>query len=566
VIRTPGGLTRKTTTARAATFADPADLLSMSMMTHTITDNGAVNTLVYNAAARVMTTTTAAGRTSTVQIDARGRVRQTQHAALASTAYVYDGRGLLSTLTAGTGNAGRITVLTYNGAQEVTAVSDALGQTTRFVYDLAGRSVSQTRPDGQVIGFGYDANGNLSQLTPPGRPAHSFAYTPVDLLAQYAPPDANPGSDDTQYGYDADSRLSLRVRPDNQTLSVGYDNAGRVATIAIARGQFGYAYNPTTGNLATVSAPGGIILSSTYDGALLTGQNWSGPVAGSVGYVYDNRFRSVSTTVNGGNGIAFQYDADSLLTQAGALGLSRSSQNGLITGTVLGGVVDTWITNAFGEPTGYSALFNTAPLYTLQMERDPLGRISRKVETIGGATAVYSYTYDLVGRLASVRKNGVAVETYTYDANSNRLTATGVGGPRIGVYDAQDRLTQYGVTTYSYTAAGELATKTAGAQTTTYSYDALGNHLPGGRPGTAHRQSGRRGVGARLSLRERPAADCGTRRRRGRGEPLRLRHPPQRAGVSGQGQYDLSHPDRPGGQSAAGGRDHNGRRSAADGL
>jgi len=477
VIRTPGGLTRTTTSVRASALTDPSNLLSMSMMTHTVTDNGAVNTLVYDAAARVMTTTTAAGRISTVQIDAQGRVSQTQHAALAPTAYVYDGRGLLRAITAGTGPGSRMTTLTYDGAQDVTAVTDALGQAIHFVYDLAGRPVSQTRPDGHMIGFGYDANGNQSSLTPPGRLPHSFAYTPIDLLAQYTPPAVNPGSDDTQYSYDADRRLALRTRPDGQIVGVGYDSAGRVSTYTIARGQFGYTYNPTTANLATISAPGGITLAYTYDGALLTGQNWSGPVAGSVGYVYDNRFRSVSTTVNGGNGIAFQYDADSLLTQAGALVLSRSPQNGLLTGTVLGGVVDTWITNAFGEPTGYSALFNTAPLYTLQMERDPLGRISRKVETIGGATAVYSYTYDLVGRLASVRKNGVAVETYTYDANSNRLTATGVGGPRIGVYDAQDRLTQYGVTTYSYTAAGELATKTAGAQTTTYSYDALGNLL-----------------------------------------------------------------------------------------
>ena len=36
-----------------------------------------------------------------------------------------------------------------------------------------------------------------------------------------------------------------------------------------------------------------------------------------------------------------------------------------------------------------------------------------------------------------------------------------------GSFDAQDRLTQAGTTQYTYTAAGELASKTAASATTT---------------------------------------------------------------------------------------------------
>lgn len=64
-----------------------------------------------------------------------------------------------------------------------------------------------------------------------------------------------------------------------------------------------------------------------------------------------------------------------------------------------------------------------------------------------------------------------------YDANDNRLSASGPGGTVTGSYDAQDRLLQYGATTYTYTANGELQNKTVGSQTTTYAYDALGNLL-----------------------------------------------------------------------------------------
>lgn len=45
----------------------------------------------------------------------------------------------------------------------------------------------------------------------------------------------------------------------------------------------------------------------------------------------------------------------------------------------------------------------------------------------------------------------------------------------IGTYDTQDRLTQYGATSYTYTPNGELLTKTDTTGTTTYNYDELEN-------------------------------------------------------------------------------------------
>ncbi len=74
-------------------------------------------------------------------------------------------------------------------------------------------------------------------------------------------------------------------------------------------------------------------------------------------------------------------------------------------------------------------------------------------------------------------KNGVAVGHYEYDSNSNRTSYTGQLGSFSGTYDNQDRLLSYGSNTYTYTANGELLTKTSGGQTTTYNYDVLGNLL-----------------------------------------------------------------------------------------
>jgi RHS repeat-associated protein len=205
---------------------------------------------------------------------------------------------------------------------------------------------------------------------------------------------------------------------------------------------------------------------------------------GSVSRGYDNDFRMISLSINGGGPIIFQYDADSLLTQAGALTLNRNTQNGLITGAIIGNLADIRGYNSFGEITTYRASASGSTLLLINYTRDKLGRITQKSETIGGATTSFNYDYDLAGRLKEVIKNGATQTSYSYDDNSNRLSRTAGGNTISGSYDAQDRLLTYGNANYGYTANGELQTKTVGGQTTTYQYDVLGNlkgvNLPNG--------------------------------------------------------------------------------------
>src|SRR5574337_1435992 len=238
----------------------------------------------------------------------------------------------------------------------------------------------------------------------------------------------------------------------------------------------------TTRNVRSLTVPDGISLTYTYDGSLLTGTTWSGPIAGSVTRTYDTDFRVSSQSVNGANPVAFTYDPDSLLTGAGSLTLTRSPSNGLLTGTTLGNVTDTRTYNTFGESLTYTASYSGTPFYATQYTRDKLGRITQQVETIGGVPTTFDYSYDIAGHLIEVRTNGTTTASYTYDSNGNRLTGPGLGSSPT--YDDQDRLLQYGPNAYTYTASGELATKTVGSTVTTYTYDELGNLtrvvLPGG--------------------------------------------------------------------------------------
>ncbi len=159
---------------------------------------------------------------------------------------------------------------------------------------------------------------------------------------------------------------------------------------------------------------------------------------------------------------------------------------------------DSYSYNGFGEVDRYSASHNGAAVLNIAYTRDKLGRITQKVETVGGVTTTYDYGYDAIGQLIEVKQNGATVASYVYDANGNRLSKTAGGVTVNGAYDAQDRLLSYGNATYTYTANGEMKTKTDGGQTTTYDYDALGNLRGVSLPdGTADRVPDRRPEPAR---------------------------------------------------------------------
>lgn len=468
-----GGLTFTTTMERSVTLSDPSDLLSLTNLTDRITLNGRASTSVFTASTRTMNNTSAAGRQSTAVINAQGKVTQRQISGISAISNSFDAHGRLANISQGSGADVRTTGFNYNSNGYLDSSTDPLGRITEFEYDAAGRVIRQSLPDGRAILYGYDANGNLISLTPPGRPAHVFTYTPVNLQAQYTPPAVDAGDPSTRYTYNADKQLTQVSRPGGQTFNFEYDNAGRLSAMTLPTEQVGYTYG-ATGKLAGISAIDGT-LSYTYNGSLLTQSDWSGQIVGSVSYGHDNDFRMTSLRVNGGGSITYQYDADSLLTQAGALSLNRNAQNGLLIGTALGSLNDSRDYNSFGEITTYSASANGSAMLAINYTRDKLGRITQKTETIGGTTTTFNYDYDLAGRLREVKKNGTTAGSYGYDDNGNRLNKTAGGATVSGSYDAQDRLVSYGNATYKYTAIGELQTKTMNGQTTTYQYDMLSN-------------------------------------------------------------------------------------------
>jgi RHS repeat-associated protein len=472
---TPGGLSRQVSSQRAVVLSNPDDPLALASIVDTLTINGRDFLSTYDAANRRFTLRTPEGRERTLSVNEKGRPATIQLANLEPVDLEYDDLGRLSSVARGTGDDRRAFTLEYDDKGWLSKINGPLSQNVQFEHDDAGRILRQISAAGTAISFSYDPNGNLNSVTPSGKPIHQFDFTAVDLLSTYNPPPLGTGTVGTTYSYNLDQQLTQVNRPDGRSIDLGYDARGRSATVASSEGLSRLSYDPITGRLASLSSPDGETIGYTYDGFLPTGTAWSGQVAGTVTRTYDDSFHLVSTSVNGADPITFQYDRDDLPVQAGNLTLQRNSANGFLAGTTLGEVATTQSYNGFGELGDFQASFGSTPLYEASYTRDKLGRITEKVETLGNITEILDYDYDSAGRLADIIQNGTVIAHYDYDENGNRLSESTPAGTVACTYDTQDRLLQHGDVTYTYSANGELATKTQNGAVVTYTYDDLGS-------------------------------------------------------------------------------------------
>ena len=445
--------------------------------------NGQPYVVSFDASNRALTETTSEGRQATTTLDSQGRIVRVQTPGLAPAQMSYDVLGRLAGTTVGSGAEARATSFSYDAQGYLETVTDSLGRSASFTYDLAGRPLSTALPGNHVIQVSYDANGNRTSVTPPDRPSHGFGYTEVDQTSRYTPPPASPGGS-TLYTYNLDRQPLSATRPDGEVTDLTYDTAGRVESVSFERGSLDLGYGPK-GNISSLTAPGNETISLGYNQGLMTSWTSSGTVGGSVERVHDNNFRVRSRSVSGAGTLALAYDNDDLLTKAGSLTLNRDPQNGLLTGTNLGQISDQVTRNQFAEVISYETTAAGTALYSQTLDRDAIGRITERTESVSGVERTYAYSYDDAGRLEQVREDGQVVGTYGYDANGNRISVTTADSTILSTHDDQDRLLTQGNTTFTYSANGDLESRTTDGETTSYDYDSLGNlvavELPDGR-------------------------------------------------------------------------------------
>ncbi|NJL29178.1 MAG: RHS repeat-associated core domain-containing protein, partial [Thermoanaerobaculia bacterium] len=472
-LRTPSGLERTETFERAVTLENPDDPLSLTRQEDRWTVAGKTTTQVYDAATRRLTTTSPEGRRWEVELDEEGRVVSGRMGNLESLRLGYDAEGRVVALRQGAGAEERVFEIGFNTLGQVVTFSDPLMNTVSLEQDAADRVLRQLLPSGREISSSYDASSNLTSVTPPSQATHNFGYTSADLLASYTPP-VEAATGPIIFAHNLDHQLAQVDRTDGRAMQIVFNAAGQIETVTHSEGILNLSYDPASGQPSILTVPGSI-LSFTYDGQVVTETTWSGDVSGSVGWSYDTELRVTSEQVNGSQSVAWQYDRDNLPIHVGDLVITRDAATGFITEATVGSVATRRSHNAFGELVSIESSIAQTLIYRQDLERDKTGRIVAKTETVGTETHRFEFFHDIDGQLVRVERNGLPWAEYGYDANGNRLTYRGVLGDADGLFDAQDRLLEYGDKSYAYTASGELETITQYDQITQSSYDVFGS-------------------------------------------------------------------------------------------
>lgn len=445
-----GWVEKVITRSGTVTLNNPSDMFDIDEYYESITQNWKTTTIVYDGATSKYTSTSPEGILSYVTIDSQEKATQIQEASFHPVDFTYDADGRLQRIEH---TSARPTEYTYNINGYISKSENALGEETFYTYDSAGRLLTKTLPDTRVIAYTYDDNGNMTSLTTPSSITHDMSYNDFDLMSGYLT------TASTTYTYNDDRQVTQITRPNSDTINYTYSSTrGRLTGITTSAGNYVITQNTGGWNYPdSIESPDGSIVSFYQFGDLNWQTTWSGATSGQVAFGYNNDHLISSVTVNSEPQYTLTYNNDNQLIAVGDEVITRSTTHGKITNATLGNAYEDYTYSSFGELSSITGEYSTTPVYSASYTRDDLGRIETLSEKYGaGATQNYEYIYDSSGRLTDVKLGGAVINSYTYDANSNRTSATYGMTTINATYTSYDQLITHGTKTYSYNSNGEL--------------------------------------------------------------------------------------------------------------
>jgi RHS repeat-associated protein len=468
------------------------------------TVNGQTWVRKFDAATRTATLVDPVGRKSIQSFDAGGRLVASSAPGRAPIKYTYDAMGREASERLGTGALAQTTRFSYDASTGRIRMTRPDGKTETRTVDAAGRATTTTAPDGSTIVEAHDAAGRPTQVQPPGGLSFTFGTSPAGRPTAFLPPAVGTDASVETARYDSDGNLVAVSGLGTRTMSAAHDAAGRIIGWTFDQGKTTAAYDPSSGLRTQTADPGGVMTAYGYAGSLPDKLAWSGPLNGSVAITLDANGRAAAETVDGSAAMSLAYDGSGDLTGVGGLSLTRDPASGLVTRVTLGAVQTDQQYDANDRLVRGTTTASGKVVLDLRYSRDALGRITTAVETgPDRPTAMTTYAYDGVDRLAQVQVGGRTVETDSYDAAGDRTTVTSSTGTTKATYDARDRLVSWGTATYSWAPDGNLTRRSHGAGSASFTFDDFGRlrgvTLPDGRAVTYFVDADGRRVGREVN-------------------------------------------------------------------
>jgi RHS repeat-associated protein len=309
-----------------------------------------------------------------------------------SAKYQYDP---LRHLVAATNALGNVTRYDYCACGALESMQDSLGNYTHYYYDIAGRLTNTTYPDGMFWIKHYNALGQVTNMVDEAEVSHTNWFNNQGLL--YA--SSNAFGQVYDRSFDIEDRLTNQVDANGVSVSMTYDNLGRMLTRSYPDAgveRFGYS-------------PAGLIAYTNQ----LTNRTY---------YAYDAARRKTAETNANNNMTFYGYDAASDL-------ISLTDQKNSVT---------QWGYDLYGRVTNKVDATSTT---ILKYGYDADNRLTNRWSAEKGNTA---YGYDNVGNLTGVTYPVSPALSFSYNA-MNWMTGMSDG---------------IGATTFTYTPAGQLASET----------------------------------------------------------------------------------------------------------
>jgi len=315
--------------------------------------------------------------------------------------------------------AGITSNLTRNALRDVVSTVDPRGNSWSRSYDAAGRIVAQADPLGNTWSFTYDNRERLASMTLPG------------------------GLGSVSYLYDAASNLTRILGSDGADLRYTYDNDGRL--VSAVEMSIGHTSSFTYNARGDMTSTNGVTM--THDNAGRVTSMTLAP-GKTVTYAYDARGLVIGMTDWLGGTHTFAYDAAGRLVSVdrpnGVDATRTYDDNGRIASFTEGAFGVSYVRNANGQVTQET---RNLPLATAPVAQSVVNTYDAANRTIGVThdaagrvidDGVWTYQWDVLGRLVSIGGSGVAklgATTFAYDACGSFLRLTERGADIYGVWD-----------------------------------------------------------------------------------------------------------------------------------
>ena len=390
--------------------------------------DGTEEAFTYDANGNLETHTLATGFVLTYGYDSMDRIVEITGSEGERKSYTYDALGNVTSMTDGEGN---ITWYAYTLSGQLAKVTDALGNETEYRYDVCDRliEIRQYGAEGSLKGdtevSGMDAklleaerqNGRkrLCQITRYTRDLRGQVTETVDALGQKE-----------TYTYDKKGQLLGKLDKEGYLTKYAYTKQGDLSGIQYADGkEVKLSYNPLRqlmevedwlGLTKITNDPLGRAVKVTY------------PDEREVSYTYGKSGERRSITYPDGKTVHYGYDEQIRLSELKEgdriISYGYDEQGRLKNKQFPNGTSTTW---KYDEKSQLTELIHRDKegildryTYTYDFVGNKTG-IRKERRGLTKESGTYTYGYDALDRLESIRKDNVLETQYRYDAFGNRI-------------------------------------------------------------------------------------------------------------------------------------------------